>query len=202
MKPPTFRAFREPGTQKCVPGSRKTAVLVDRALPELLEGAARSLRGGSSLRGALVDAAAAAPPPLAHELSVALAPGSGTSLGAAIDAWAATRASPSVRLTAAAIGLAAETGGAPARSLDAVAATLRDRLAVAAEVRALATQARLSAVVIGVAPLAFGVVAAALDQRTLTFLFATPLGLSCLTLGVGLDALGFLWMRRITGRVG
>ena len=70
------------------------------------------------------------------------------------------RPSPRSRLAAVALGVAAETGGAQARAVDAVAATLRERLAVHADVRAQSSQARLSATVIALLPVAFVVWAA------------------------------------------
>ena len=68
----------------------------------------------------------------------------------------------------------------------------------AGEVRALASQARASAVVIVVAPAVFAVVAALADPEVLHFLVGTPAGLACLVGGAGLDAAGGAWMRAIT----
>ena len=88
------------------------------------------------------------------------------SLASALDGWAERRPLPSVRLGVAALALAAETGGASARAVDGVAETIRGRLAVGAEVRALSAQARLSALVIVLAPLAFSALAVASDGGT------------------------------------
>src|SRR5262249_23245986 len=122
----------------------------------------------------------------------------GLSLADAVDEWATRRPLPGVRLAAAAIALSAEMGGAQARALDGVAATLRERLAARAEVRAPATQARGSALVIAIAPIAFCVRASATDGRTARFLFRSAGGLVLLLLGAALDAAGALWMARIT----
>jgi tight adherence protein B len=103
-----------------------------------------------------------------------------------------------VSLAVAALCLGADTGGAQARAVDGVAMTIRSRLAVAGEVRALASQARVSALVIAVSPVAFGAFAAATDRRSAGFLFRTPLGLSCLVAGLALDAVAAAWMARIT----
>ena len=121
----------------------------------------------------------------------------GTPLVVALDAFAVRRPSAGVRLAVAALCLGAETGGAHARAVDGVAATLRERLAVAAEVRALSSQTRASMVVIALAPLAFCAFASTSDHRTSAFLFRTPFGLACLVAGVALDAVGALWMRRL-----
>jgi tight adherence protein B len=102
-----------------------------------------------------------------------------------------------VRLAVAALLLGAEAGGAHARALDGVAASVRARLGVVREVRALSSQARLSALVIGGAPLAFAVLAAGADGEGARFLLRTPLGLGCLSGGLLLDAVGALWMHRL-----
>jgi len=171
-------------------------------LPSAMDAVARGLRSGGSLRQALAEAAAAAGTAggtLATDLrAVARATGHGATVVAALEAWAARRPRPGVRLAVAALCLGAETGGAGARAVDGVAATLRVRQATLAEARALATQARVSAVVIGVAPLAFCALAAATDDRTADFLLRSPAGLAMLLAGLSLDALGALWMARLT----
>jgi tight adherence protein B len=175
----------------------------DRAVPDALEVAAGALRAGASLRGALAEAAGVVPPPLAAELAAVVAAAeSGTRLAEALDDWSAGRPSPSVRLAAAALALASETGGASARTLDGVAATLRDRHAVQREVQVLATQARVSAAVLGAAPIGFTVVAAAIDPRTAGFLLSSNAGQACLAAGLTLDAIGLAWMQHLTRAVG
>ena len=197
-------AFVLPHTLHRVVDDRRRAH-ADQAVPDALEVAAGALRAGASLRGALAEAAAVVPPPLAGELAAVVARAeSGTRLADALDDWSAARSSPSpsVRLAAAALALASETGGAAARTLDGVAATLRDRHAVQREVQVLATQARVSAAVLGAAPIGFTVVAAAIDPRTAGFLLGTKAGQACLAAGLALDAIGLAWMQHLTRSVG
>jgi tight adherence protein B len=179
-------------------GGRMSAQ-IERAMPLALETMARTLRTGGSMRHAVAEAASAVDGPLGADLAGAVAHADrGAPLVAALDEWAAQRALPGVRLAAAAIALGAETGGAQARALDGVAATLRERLAAAAEMRAQAAQAKVSGAVIALAPIAFCFLASATDPRTGRFLFRTPGGLVLLTAGLGLDAAGALWMARLT----
>ncbi|HEX6596550.1 MAG TPA: type II secretion system F family protein [Acidimicrobiales bacterium] len=167
-------------------------------LPAALEAVARALRSGASLRQAVAEAAGATPGRLGRELDVVAAQVErGAMLLDALEALAVRRPLPGVRLAVAALCLGVETGGAQARAVDGVATTLRDRMAVAAEVRALSSQARVSAVVIGLAPVAFGGFAATTDPRTAQFMFHTPAGLMLLAVGVILDGLGWLWMQRL-----
>ena len=175
---------------------------VERELPEALDAVARSLRSGSSLRRAVDEAACSVAGPLADDLArVRRALDAGDPLGDALERWAANRPVPGVRLAVAALSLGAETGGASAQAVDGVAATLRTNLGIAAEVRALSSQARLSALVIVLAPVAFSLLAFTTDPTAASFLLRTPLGLGCLAAGLVLDAVGWLWMRRLTAAV-
>ncbi|MCA1692331.1 MAG: type II secretion system F family protein [Actinobacteria bacterium] len=171
---------------------------LERGLPLALEAMARSLRSGASLRQAVAEAGSVTPGRLGRELAlVGRQVEEGATLVAALEALAGRHPAPGVRLAVTALCLSVETGGGQARAVDGVAATVRDRLAVAAEVRALASQARISAVVIGLAPLAFGAFAIATDPQTGRFLFHTPAGLALLAVGCALDGLGWLWMQRL-----
>lgn len=182
--------------------ARRDAARADRALPDALETIAGALRSGSAPRGAIREAAASAPGLLGRELAeVVRTAEAGSRLVDALDAWARSRPHPDVILAAAALGLASETGGAAARTVDGVAATLRERRAIRADVRALTTQARVSAGVLAVAPAAFAVVAAGIDPRTAGFLTGTTAGRACLAIGLGLDAVGAAWMQHLTRAV-
>jgi tight adherence protein B len=171
----------------------------EQRLPYALDAVARSLRSGAALRSALAEAAAATPGPVGDDLlRVVRSSEHGRTLAGALDEWAQHRPFPVVALAAAALAMGAEHGGAQARAVDGVAATLRDRLAVVAEIRALSSSARASAAVIGIAPLAFCAFTASTDPRAARFLFRTGPGLMVLATGLALDGLAAVWMRRIT----
>jgi tight adherence protein B len=182
---------------------RRRVVATERALPGVLDGVARHLRAGGSLAQAI---AAAQPPATVQDLRAqwdrlaALVPVVGVT--AALGDWSSSTAesssldSRSVRLAAAALALASTTGGSPARAIDGVAATLRSRLAVSDEIRALSSQARASALVIALSPLAFGLLGGVRDSRSRAFR-ASRAGATFLVLGLALDALGGWWMARL-----
>ena len=167
-------------------------------LPLALELVARSLRSGASLVQALDEASAAHRGPVAADLrAVTTDVRRGMVVVTALGRWAERRPLRGVRLATAALTLGVEAGGPQARAIDGVAATLRERAAVAAEARALSAQARYSGLVIAIAPLVSGAVFAA-DERSASFLLRTPLGLSFLTAGLVLDAAGAAWMAHLT----
>jgi tight adherence protein B len=171
---------------------------VESSLPECLESLARALRSGASLRQAVGEAATTTPGALGEELDrVSDEAAHGMPLVAALEGLAVRRPLAGVQLAVAALCLGSETGGAQAQAVDGVAATIRERLAVAAEARALASQARMSALVIGLAPIGFAVFAASTDPRTTQFLLHTSAGLVLLVAGLALDGLGWAWMQRL-----
>ena len=177
-------------------GAERRRLVAD--LPGALEDVARSLRSGTSLRVALAEASTAAAGPARTDLGVVVERiDRGVSVGSALDAWAVRRRAPEVRLAVAALGLGLDAGFTSARTVDGVAATLRERAALAGEVAAQAAQARLSALVIVLLPAAFTSWACLTDGRIAGFLLASTAGWACLLGGVTLNVVGAAWMARI-----
>jgi len=180
-------------------GRHRSDRLVDHELPAVLDAISHAVRSGSSLATALHEASetasGAAAGDLRHIAAVAVVRGA----PAGLAAWRERRPTSAVRLTVAALSLSAELGGA-ARPIDGVAVTLRERLALEHETRALSAQARASAVVIIAAPLVFVLVMCVTDPDTLSFFLRSTLGLACLAGGVVADAVAAWWMLRIVRR--
>lgn len=179
--------------------ARRNAARRDAQLVPMLERMAADLRAGATLAPAFVAVARTTPAPLGEELrGIAAEIQHGAALSQAVDRWGerADDGSP-IRVVAAALTVATEAGGEVARSVDRLAATLRERRELRAEVRALATQARTSAAVLVVAPLGFAALVAGIEPGAVTFLVTSPVGLLCLSAGLALDALGATWMARI-----
>lgn len=172
----------------------------DALLPHWLERVASALRAGESPGGAIAGTCITTPWPLGAEVGLVVEEvAHGAALSEALDRWRSRPGTSSaVDLAASALALGLTTGGEVARAVDQVAATLRDRLEAAAEVRALATQARASAWVLGAAPIGFTVLIAAIEPRVPELLLGTPGGLACLGAGLALQGAGAAWMARIT----
>ncbi len=172
--------------------------LVLDALPDFLERVARSLRAGVATVTAMEEAGPA-DGPLAADLGEVLGDvAAGRSLSAALDGWRERCGLPEINLATAALSIGAAAGGRRASAVDGVAATLRENEAARREVAALATQGRLSGLLIAVLPLGFLALSAMIDGATVDVLYRTPLGLICLAAGLGLNAVAFVWMHRIT----
>jgi tight adherence protein B len=163
-------------------------------LPDRLEAVARALRGGASLRSAVVDTAPSGPDPLA---GLARRVAAGYSVRDAVAAWPEAHRDSAARLAAAGLLAAGVVGGPQARIVDAAALALRERAAEAAERRAQAAQARASAAGLVALPVVIGGWSILTDGRVAAFLLTTPIGLACAGAGAALILLGAIWIGRL-----
>jgi tight adherence protein B len=167
------------------------------AVPEMLERVASELRSGGTVATAIA-AGGAADGPLAADLAlVDTRVRLGGTLSEALRAWAQERMVTGVDASAGALAMCASVGGASADALDGLASSLRDRLAVASEARALSAQARMSAMVVGGAPVAYLGWSAIVDPHSPAVLLGTTIGRACLAAGCALEIVGAWWMRAI-----
>jgi tight adherence protein B len=167
------------------------------AVPETLERVASELRSGGTVATA-IGAVASGEGPLAPDMErVDTRIRLGASVAEALAGWSAERAVAGVDASAGALALCASVGGRSADALDGLATSLRDRLGVAAEARALSSQARMSAMVVGGVPVAYIAWSAMVDPHALHVLTGTLFGRICLVAGLTLEALGGWWMRAI-----
>jgi tight adherence protein B len=167
------------------------------ALPAALEHVAAALRGGASVSEALSSLADSGGPLGADLRRLRARTTLGGGIGDALASWSEERDLASVRATAGALTLATTVGGPAAGAIDGLGASLRERLGAIAEAQALSAQARLSAIVVGIAPAAYFALSALVDPSSVGVLFATPAGRVCFGLGLVLEALAVVWMRRI-----
>ncbi|MEX1006487.1 MAG: type II secretion system F family protein [Acidimicrobiia bacterium] len=167
------------------------------ALPGTLEQVAAELRGGGTVAGA-VDRLATVAGPVADDLRrVHVRTRLGLGLSDALVGWPTEHDTPGVRAAAGALAVASTLGGRAADAIDGLASSLRHRLDASAEAHALSAQSRLSAVVVGVAPIGYLAFSSLVDPSSVTVLVGTGLGRVCLVLGLGLEGIAALWIRRI-----
>lgn len=170
------------------------------AVPETLEYVASELRSGGTVATAIGSVARGDGPIAVDMTRVEARMRLGASMEDALRAWSAEREVPGVDASAGALVMCAAVGGRSADALEGLATSLRDRLAVAAEARALSSQARMSAIVVGGAPVAYIAWSAMIDPHSLHVLVVTLFGRACLGVGLSLEGVGFLWMRAIVRR--
>jgi tight adherence protein B len=171
--------------------------LVTAAVPDTLERIASELRAGGTVATALAGIARGDGVLAADASRIETRVRLGAGLSDALRSWARERRAVGVEVAAGALSLSVIVGGPAADALDGLASSLRARLSVIAETRALSAQARYSAWVIGLAPIGYLVTTAAVDSRSVHVLVGTAAGRTCVVLGVGLEVLGAIWMRAI-----
>jgi tight adherence protein B len=178
-------------------GRHRRERMIAAAVPDTLERIGSELRAGGTVATALASVAASDGVLAADATRIERRVGLGAALSEALRAWSAERRAFGVEVAAAALALSATVGGPAAEALDGLASSLRARLSVIAEARALSAQARYSAWVIGLAPIGYLVSTAAVDSRSVHVLVGTDAGRTCVVLGLGLELLGAIWMRAI-----
>ena len=169
------------------------------ALPRALDHVVAHLRAGGTVIQALRDGAARPGPLRADFVRMDARLNLGASLEHVLEQWVSERPVTGVRSTAGALCMVTTMGGSAATALEGVVRSLRDDDAALGEAKALSSQARVSAVVVGAAPLAYLVFASATDPASSRVLVATGPGMVCLMLGLGLEVLAAIWMRALVG---
>ena len=167
------------------------------ALPAVLEQLAAQLRGGGTIAEGVAVLAARESVIGRDFRDIERRTRLGMPLADSLTSWSEARPHAFVQATAGALAIASSTGGRAADALDGLSQSLRDQLEVAAEARALSTQARLSALVVACAPVGFVVIGTVLDPGSSRILLGTGYGRICLVVGLALEALGVAWMRRL-----
>jgi tight adherence protein B len=168
--------------------------------PAVLDRLAAHLRAGGTVPTGLRDLAGDSGPLAAGLGRVVERIDAGAGLPDALSALHAERPGPDVAVVAAALDVAHSVGGGVAGALEGLASGLRDRIEGARELRAQSAQARLSAWVVGLAPLGALGLSLLSDHRVVAALVGTAAGRVCLLAGLGLEALAAAWMRRILRR--
>ncbi|MFA5786626.1 MAG: type II secretion system F family protein [Actinomycetota bacterium] len=170
-------------------------------VPDALALLVGSLRAGASVVQALSAAALETPGPLGEVLSRASAEVSlGRPVEEALETAGVAAGLNDLRAAAAVLGVARRSGAPAARVLSALAEGASDRLRLRAEIAAETAQARASALVVAVLPVGLFAVEALIAPRQAALLVTTPLGWAALLVGMSLEAVGVLWVRRVLRR--
>jgi len=178
--------------------SRARSVERDEQLVDAVGSIAAAVRAGRSVPQAISFAAAEAASPLRGSLRrVETALDLGTPLDDAVEAWAAEVDTGDARLLAGVLSLHRRSGGDLPAVLDEVSDTLRERRASVGEVRALTAQARLSGTILGVLPFGFFAFLWLTSRSEIEGALRSPAGIVAIGLGLVLEGLAFVWIRRL-----
>jgi tight adherence protein B len=176
----------------------RTRVRIEAQVADAVAAVAAGVRGGLSVTQAVAHAADRTPEPLAASLRhVVDRTRLGSSLDDALERWATAIPVPDVRLVAAVLRLHRGTGGGFPNVLDGLGRTLRERRAAIREVRSLTAQARLSGAILGLLPVAFFLFLWMTSRHDMMVALGSPVGRTAIVVGVLLQGIAFLWIRRL-----
>ena len=170
-----------------------------RALPVFLDALIRSLSLGNSMPAAFVGTASSAPTILRaclHHTSTLMQ--AGLSLDLALRQTARLYQFPPLALLASVTQLSIQYGGAADQVLERIANFLRDRQEAQQELMALSSETRLSALVIGLLPLAVALLLSFISPTYMSILWNQATGRILLWIALGLQALGIFLLIRMT----
>jgi tight adherence protein B len=94
-------------------------------------------------------------------------------------------------------GIHAKSGGDLAGALDEVGRTIRHRIAVRRELRAASAQGRMSGVIMGSRPIAFFLFLSVTSRSKLAPILRSGAGMGMVGGGLVLEALAYVWIRRL-----
>jgi tight adherence protein B len=178
--------------------SARRSQLIEEQLIDAVGAVASALRSGRSLVQSLEVAADEVHAPLGTILSEGVDRMTlGVPFEEVVDELAERVGSSDARLVTGVLRLHRRTGGALAASLDDVSRTLRARRDGARELRSLTAQARLSAAILGLLPLGFFVFLSIVARRDVETAYRTSAGASAIGVGLALQGLAFVWIRRL-----
>lgn len=177
---------------------RRRARRFEEQLPMALLMLASALRAGVALPTGLRHVVEQSGAPLAQEFGLMLREQRlGVTWDAALEHLHTRMPADATALVVAAMRIAAQTGGNLAEALESIAHTLRARLQLQAKVRALTSQGRLQAWIVGALPLLLLAVLDRLEPEIMGLLWHTPMGWGVLAIVVVLETAGVLLIRRI-----
>ena len=168
------------------------------ALPDALGSTASALRAGFSLLQALDACARQTKGPLGQEFERMLAETRvGVPVDAALENLAQRAGSADLNLMVTAVQIQRQVGGNLSEVLDRIQQTIRERVRLQAEVRALSAQGRMSAMIIGLLPVGLLALMGLIAPRFVEPMFQPGIGRTLLILAALFELLGFFVMSRV-----
>lgn len=167
-------------------------------LPDTLLMLAGGMKAGVSLTQAIHQLVLESRPPASQEFDMVLREQRlGVSLDVALENLNARVPLQSITLTVSAMRIAAETGGQLAETLERASQTLRTKLAMEGKIRALTSQGKLQAIVVGALPLVLMYALNKLEPQAMNLMFTTHTGYATLAVIALLEFFGVLIIRKI-----
>jgi tight adherence protein B len=167
-------------------------------LPEAADFIARALRAGHSFTNVLQIVGNELSEPLSGEFRIAREEiNYGVPMSEALHNMAARIPLTDLRYLIIAVLIQRETGGNLAEILGNISHIIRGRLKLAAQVRVLSAEGRMSAWVLGLLPFAVGTMMLLLNPEYIKILWTDPAGVRLLWYALVMIIVGVLWLRKV-----
>jgi tight adherence protein B len=167
-------------------------------LPDTIDLVGRALRAGHPLTAGIKMAADDSSDPIAGELRrVFEEQRFGLPLQDSLLALCDRVALIDIRILVAAILIQREVGGNLAEILDNLAEVMRARFTIRRQIRVYTAQGRMTGYVVGFLPIILGVLLYMLNPEYESILFTDKVGRALVVVGLALQFMGFLWIRKI-----
>jgi tight adherence protein B len=167
-------------------------------LPEALDFMTRALRAGHGLSVAIGMVGDELPDPIGPEFKVTFDNiNIGVPFGDAMAGMAERIHSSDLNFLVIALMIQRKTGGNLTEMLGTLAKTVRERIKLKGKVRVLASEGKLSGVMIGSLPFVLGCVLSVINPEYMSTLWTTETGRTLMMSCLVMIGIGALWMRQI-----
>ena len=171
---------------------------IEQQLPYAADFIARALRAGHSFTNVLQIVGNELPEPLSGEFRIAREEiNYGVPMGEALHNMAARIPLTDLRYLIIAVLIQRESGGNLAEILGNISHIIRGRLKLAAQVRVLSAEGRMSAWILGLLPFGVALVLTIVNPKYVSMLWTDPSGIRLLWYAAGMILFGVVWLRRI-----
>lgn len=177
---------------------KKRQQLFNKQLGETLVVMGNCIKSGYSFQQAMESIAKDMQPPISLEFSNAIREiRYGVKLEDALGNMVERTQNPDLALLVSAVVTSSKVGANLTDILDNISSTIKDRIRIRDEVRVLSSQGRMSGMVIGLLPAAITLMLMLINPGYVNAFFSSTLGQVMIGVGLVLEAIGFLAIRKI-----
>jgi tight adherence protein B len=171
--------------------------LFSEQFPDAIDMITNALRAGFAMNGAIQMVAEESPEPVGTEFKILFEEQKlGLDLKQALLNFGNRMDNTDVPIFVTAVLIQRDTGGNLAEVLENIAYVIRDRYRILGEVRTFTTQGRLSGLILGMLPVIMAGVLSILSPGYLEHMTEDQLGSVLISVAVGLQIIGFFWIRK------
>ncbi|MEY4573543.1 MAG: hypothetical protein RLZ10_2833 [Bacteroidota bacterium] len=176
----------------------KRRIKFEEQLPDALDFISRALLSGHGLSFAFTMVGDEFPNPLGEEFKKASDEiNLGLSFGNALSGLSNRLISSDLNFFVVSLMIQRDTGGNLSDLLSSISFTIRERLKLKGKVRILASEAKLSAIILILLPFFLALILSIINYEYMSLLWTTPKGHKLLFLTMVMIPFGVLWMRKI-----